>query len=468
MKKAKRILAAAMAGTMALSLAACSGGSSSSGSGAASGSLPADAEGKITISYWTTNRHDQAYMTPLIEEFNKTNDKNIYIDFQVYADNYSQMLDLAFSTNTAPDVYQLSGLDTLEVTVNEKKQAMDLAPYMDEEYRARFGEGAFVEGINALGDGIYSLPYTASAARLFYNQDIFDRVGIEHPPETLDELVADAKLITEKLGSEGIYGFSGNFKSAATAVGRSIDMIVMRSGGTRSGFDYKTGTYDFSSYKPVLEAYKEMFATGVAFPGSESLDIDPLRTQFAAGNVAMYISVSHAEPGVYTNQFPTDINWNCAQLPTVNGKVEGKQQLWFGGSNLAINPATEHPDEAWEVMKFLHSDEVMGPYYTEGLGTVMIPSAVENVEPPATIEEMPNLAINEDDQNWPPLPSGVVVEGKDYYTVCVECIFGMTDIDAAIEDLNTRYNAAYDKVVADGAERIVYPNFDPLNQDLTK
>lgn len=407
-------------------------------------------------------------MTPLIEEFNATNDKNIYIDFQVYADNYSQMLDLAFSTNTAPDVYQLAGTDPIEVVVKEKGQLLDLAPYMDDEYRARFGEGAFVEGINALGDGIYSLPYTASAARLFYNQDIFDRVGIDGPPQTLDELVADAKLVTEQLGSEGIYGIAGNFKSAASSVARSIDMIVMRSGGTRGGFDYKTGTYDFSSYKPVLEAFKEMFATGVSFPGSESLDIDLLRTQFAAGNIAMYISISHAEPGVYASQFPTDANWNCAQLPTVNGKVEGKQQLWFGGSNLGINPATEHPDEAWEVMKFLHSDEVMGPYHTAGLGTVMIPSAVESAEAPESIEKMPNLAINADDQNWPPLPAGVVVEGKDYYTTCVECIFGVTDIDSAIEDLNTRYNAAYDKLVDGGAERIVYPNFDPLKQDTAK
>ena len=467
MKKVHRFLSAALTGVLALSLAACGGGTSSSGS-TASGSTPAEAEGKITISYWTTNRHDQAYMTPLIEEFNETNDKNIYIDYQVYADNYSQMLDLAFSTNTAPDVYQLTGTDALEVVVNEKNQLLDLAPYMDEEYRARFGEGAFVEGINALGDCIYSLPYTASASRLFYNQDIFDRVGIDGPPETLDELVADATLITEQLSSEGIYGFSGNFKSAATSVSRSIDMLVMRSGGTRSGFDYSTGTYDFSSYKPVLEAFKEMFATGVAFPGSESLDIDPLRTQFAAGNIAMYISISHAEPGVYESQFPTDINWNCAQLPTVSGEVEGKQQLWFGGSNLGINPATEHPDEAWEVMKFLHSDEVMGPYHTAGLGTVMIPSAAESAEEPAAIEKMPNLAINDNDQNWPPLPAGVVVEGKDYYTVCVECIFGMTDIDSAIEDLNTRYNAAYDKLVESGTERIVYPNFDPLTQDTSK
>lgn len=477
MKKAYRILAAALAVVLALSLAACGGSQSSAPAnstpadpGAGAGDpTPAAADGdKITISYWTTDRHDQAYLTPLIEEFNATNDKNIYIDYQVYADNYSQMLELAFSTNTAPDVYKGGGMDALEIMVNEKHQAMDLAPFMDDAFRARFGEGAFVEGINALGDGIYSLPRTASAARLFYNQDIFDRVGIEAPPTTLDELVADAQLITKELGSEGIYGISGNFKSAASSVARSIDMIVMRSGGTRGGFDYKTGAYDFSSYKPVLEAFREMFATGVAFPGSESLDIDPMRTQFAAGNIGMYFSISHAEPGVYASQFPTDINWDCAPLPTVDGTVKGKQQLWFGGADIFINPATEHPEEAWEVMKFLHSDEVMGPYHTAGLGTVMIPSAVAIADPPETIAKMPNLAITEDDQNWPPLPAGVVVEGKDYYTVVVECMFGLTDIDSAIEDLNTRYNAAYDKMVEAGTERIVYPNFDPMKQDTSK
>lgn len=460
--KMKKALSLALASVMTLSLAACGGGTSENQS-----STPAEADGKVTISYWTTNRHDQAYMTPLIDEFNKTNDKNIYIDYQVYADNYGQMLDLAFSTGTAPDVYQLVGTDPLEVVVRDKQRLMNLSPFMDDAYKARFGDGAFVEGINALDNEIYSLPYTASAARLFYNQDLFDRVGIAAPPQTLDELVEDAKIITDQLGKEGIYGFAGNFKSADSAVMRSIDEIVMRSGGTRSGYDYKTGRYDFSSYKPVLEAFKEMFATGVAFPGCESLDIDPLRTQFAAGNIGMYISISHAEPGVYKNQFPTEQNWNCAQLPTVSGKVEGKQQLWFGGSNLGINPATQHPEEAWEVMKFLHSDEVMGPYHTAGLGTVMIPSAVESAEKPEAIEKMPNLAINEDDKNWPPLPAGVIVEGKNYCTVCVECIFGVTDIDTAIEDLNTRYNAAYDKLVESGAERVVYPNFDPLGQNLT-
>lgn len=265
---------------MTASLAAC--GDSGSSSAAASSTAGGD-DGVITISYWTTDRHDQAYLTPLIEEYNKTNPDNIYIDYQVYADNYSQMLDLAFSTDTAPDVFKLSGTDPLEVQVDEKKMLLDLSPYMTEEYKARFWDGAFVQGINSWGDGIYSLPFTASACRLFYNQDLLDRVGISAPPKTLKELVDDATLVTKQLSSEGIYGIAGNYKSAMSAVMRSIDPVVQVSGGTCYGFDFKNGKYDFSSYREVLQLFREMYSTGVAFPGSESLDIDPLRTQFAAG-----------------------------------------------------------------------------------------------------------------------------------------------------------------------------------------
>ena len=443
-------------------LAACGGGDASSTAGSTAASTAGD---KTTIAYWTTNRHDQAFMTPHIHNFNATNDKNIFIDFQVYADNYSQMVDLAFSTNTAPDVYQLTGSSDLYTTVNEKKLLLDLAPFMDDAYRARFGEGAFVEGINSIGDGIYTLPYTGSAARLFYNRGIFNRLGIAEP-KTVQEMVDAATKITNELKGEGVFGIAGNYKSAMSAVMRSIDMVNMRSGGNRCGFDYSTGTYDFTCYKPILEAFKAMYSTGIAFPGSESLDIDPLRTQFAAGKIGMYMSITHAEPGVYASQFPTEEDWTCCPLPTLSGNVDGYQQLWMGGSNTGINPATADPEAAWAVMEFLHSDEVMAPYHEQGLGTVLIPSAVAKATPPAMLAAMPNLELNEYDVNFPPMPT-LVVEGKDYATVWVECIFGVTDIDKAIEDVNTRYNAAYDKAVADGAKRIVYPNFSALNHDTT-
>lgn len=473
MKQVKRALALLLAATLMFALAACgSGGETSTDApsaaptGSPANSAPASGD-KVTISYWTTNRHDMEYMTPLIDQFNAESD-HIYIDYQVYADNYAQMLDLAFSTNSAPDVFQLGSADPLEVQVKEKHMLMGLSQFMTDEDYARFEDGAFVEGINSFDGVIYSFPYTASACRLFYNQDIFDRVGISGPPKTLDELVEYATRVTEQLSGEGIYGFAANYKSAMSSVARTIDMVNSRSGGNRGGYDYANGRYDFSTYKPVLEAFKQLFAGGIAFPGCESLDIDPLRTQFADGKIAMYMSMTHSEPGVYANQFPTDQNWNCAQMPSISGNVDGKQPLWFGGSQLAINANTPYPDEAWEVFQFLHSDEVMSGYHSAGLGTVMIPSAVEKATPPAAIANMPDLEINSDDVVYPLAPQTVVVEGKDYYTVMVECIFGMTDIDAAIEDLNTRYNAAYDKEVEKGADRIIYPNFTPLNQDTSK
>lgn len=77
-------------------------------------------EDKVTITYWNTNRHDQEHMAPLIEEFNNTNSDNIYIDYQIYAENYSQMLDLSFSTDSAPDVFQIPSDDF--ATIVEKAE----------------------------------------------------------------------------------------------------------------------------------------------------------------------------------------------------------------------------------------------------------------------------------------------------------------------------------------------------------
>ena len=63
----------------------------------------------------------------------------------------------------------------------------------------------------------------------------------------------------------------------------------------------------------------------------------------------------------YQSQFPTDINWNCCQIPTPVRKYGRCAELWFGGSDKAVNASTKHPDEAWKVMEFLHSDESWAP-----------------------------------------------------------------------------------------------------------
>lgn len=415
---------------------------------------------KIKIKVWTMNRHDADYMLSMVNKFNQTNNDNIEIDYQIYSDNYLQTLDLAFATREAPDVfYDATG-------VYEKRlPAGDLAPlnkYLTDSYKKRFGDGGFIEGINIYQGKIYSMPAIGTTPRLIYNQGIFERVGIKAPPQTLAEMVRDAKLISDKLSKDGIYGYAQNFKNPTQALSRSVDYILMRSGGVREGYDFTTGKFDFTGYKPILQAYKEIFTSKTAFPGCESLDIDPLRTQFAAGKIGMYISYTHAEPGVYQNQFPTKENWNMAPLPTIDGAVKGSNRILLAGRWFLISSKTKYPNEAWKVMQFLYGDELLAGYHERGLGIVMIPSVLEKAKDPETIQKWPAIKFDSHDKIWPNIPVGVRPEGKDMYQVFTEIIFGAGDLDKGISNLNNRYNTAFDKAISDGkTSRIIYPQFDP-------
>lgn len=69
-----------------------------------------------------------------------------------------------------------------------------------------------IDNVNRFDGKVYSLPNTGLTMRLVYNKDIFTKAGIQNPPVSLQEMVDDAKKITEAGKSEGIYGFALNFK----------------------------------------------------------------------------------------------------------------------------------------------------------------------------------------------------------------------------------------------------------------
>jgi multiple sugar transport system substrate-binding protein len=326
----------------------------------------------------------------------------------------------------------------------------------------------FIEGTNMVNGKIVSLPNTGVTRRLVYNKDIFERVGIAEPPKTLDELVADAKLITEQLKGEGIYGFGLPMKSPSSGLARGLTLIPSLAGDPfLEGVDLNTGKYDFTYMKPVVEALTEIWASGSAFPGCESLDMDPMRTQFADGKIGMYMTYNHSEWGVYTSQFPTEQEWAYAMLPTYDGTIKGSQWIdagyWYG-----ITAQSQHPDEAWRVMQEFYKAENLAEYYEQGLGLVIVPDALALTETPESIAYTPFMATQETDKIWPPQPISVTPEGDDWFTAFAAIILGgrpASDLDGVISDLNERYNAAYDKSLADGvnASRLEFPGFDASN-----
>ncbi len=428
-------------------------------------------EEKTVITIWSKDRHDADYVQQKIDEYNETNTDNIEVNYQLYTDNYVQAIDMAVQSGEMPDilVYQEQMFDKY---VGEDQWA-DLYEFMDDDMKEYFKDVIY-EGYNELDGKLYFIPTTGTTCRLFYNKEIFERVGIENPPETLEELVEDAKLITSELSGEGIYGFAENMKSASSGLSRSMTVGLQRETGTQLGYDFAKGEYDFTTWADDLALWTEILSDECAFPGCESLDIDPLRTQFAAGKIGMYMSYSHAEPGVYANQFPMDSDkWDCAPIPTAGG-VENGKQYFSATSSYVLNAKSENLETAYKVYHdiFTTEDYLIG-YYEGGYGVSIIPSVLEKAEPSEDFKNKKWLQISTDTDALLPKPphsaftSGMIVEGEDLYKTCESIYYGGADIESTLQDLTDRYNKAYQEAIENGTGyEIKIENYDPMNPTL--
>jgi multiple sugar transport system substrate-binding protein len=423
------------------------------------------------VTVWTKNRHDADYMQAKVNEYNRYNRDNIEVQYEIYSDNYFLVVDMAFQSGNAPDIFVFQ--EDIFFNHRRKERYADLFPFMDENFKETFGDLLW-EGINVIDGKCYYVPTTATACRLFYNKNIFKRAGITGVPETLEEMVEAAKKISAALGSEGIYGFAINLKNPVLAFARSLTPMAERSIGIHRGFDYARGEYDFTRYAAMLESWKELLSPGTAFPGCESLDIDPLRSQFAAGKIGMYFSFSHAEPGVYANQFPMEEEWGAAQIPVSGGIVRGAQG-YNANNGYLFNAEGKNTEAAWKVYTdLLVNIDILTEYYRNGLGVSLVPEVIKRSAPASFYRENTDLFITPADAIWPFAPheinpEAVAFEGLDDYFTFAVIVSGNLDTAKELADLSARYNQAYRAGISRGTgQEIRIPDFDPKNPQVLR
>lgn len=414
-------------------------------------------DGKTKLVFWTFDRHDAQFIKEKVDQYNQTNTDNIEVVVTSMAENYVQAVDISSSSNQMPDILRPNQDTTIPFVKKGYLEPLD--SYLTPEMKEKFGP-VLQDQVNQFDGKVYTLPNFGYTLRLVYNKDLFDKAGITAPPTTLDEMVEDAKKITEVGKADGQYGFALNFKSPKSALDRSAREILQLSGHDGFGFNQNTAEFDFTYYKPIIEAFKKMKEDGSMLPGVESLDIDPLRAQFAQGKIGMYLSYS-AEPGVYKNQFPTTINWGAAQAPTIDGTVKGAAGFANSGQWLAISSTSKHKDAAWKFLTYMYSDEVLQPYHEQGYGLSSIPEIAAKAKNPE-LNGVEGFLLTKNDALWPVSPA-VTVQGLNYGDVFLKYMIGGGDIDDMIKDLNTRYNDALKKAVEAGEVSVkANPDFDPL------
>ncbi|RXZ83692.1 extracellular solute-binding protein [Paenibacillaceae bacterium] len=465
MKKIKRFLPMLLALVLALSLAACGSNSPEpavekpDNKPQTTGNEEAKPQGDpVKLSYWTNSRHDSEFIQEKIDHFNKTNTSNIEVEMTVMADNYVQSLDLAFTSNQSPDIFAYPSREHYL-----KEYVEPLNAYLEDDIKEKFS-GSIKEGVNMFEGNIISLGNFGTTIRLVYNADVFEQLNLQ-PPKTLDEMVETAKKITEYGKKDGLYGWAMNYKNPAGALSRSMGAIASVE-GMPNGYNFKEARYNFAGWEPIVEAFRQMYTDGSTLPGAESLDIDPLRAQFAEGKIGMYISYSY-EPGVYKDQFPPKINWAATQVPAID-ETESEGIINMGGlSWIGMSSKSEHKKEGWEFMKFMYSDELLREYHENGYGLSVLPHVLNGAKVP-DIAGMEYFIPTKFDGNWPVQPS-ITLEGKAVWDEFMKYILVGGDFQSIVTDLNTRYNAALDKAIQDGTTTAEPdPSFDPRSFQIEK
>ena len=414
---------------------------------------------KTKITLWTGQRADYVIREEKLAAYNEASE-DTEVEMQIYTEDYATTLELSFTSNQAPDIFQVVNNAKYYV---DREMLLPLDEFLTESEIARYGDLFGIDQVNMVDGKTYTLAERGITYRLIYNKDILAAAGISEPPKTMEQVYEYAKQITEWGKDQGIYGFAIHLKTPASVGERVIDQVGFRNG--ISAYNYNEGKYDYSVMKEVLEPFKKMYEEGIMFPGVEGLEIDPLRTQFAAGKIGMYIYGSW-EPAIYAEdgQFPAENSWGVSTIPGIGTETPmGKTDIKNAGKSWGISSTSKNPEKSWEYIKYMLSDEYMTEYHEEGYGIVVIPSVAEKAKAP-DMAGMDGFAMSTDlDKIWPVRPdtAGLSVEGKNAYDTYASIILGAIDMEQGLSELTERYNAALDKAERDGVtERVIITDFD--------
>lgn len=466
----KKLFAILLAVALVLGLAAC-GETASTEAPKPSGETqtqgnetePAPAKEITQVDYYCSIG---AYLLTLEEKINEYNEgkgkqEGVFINLTSNINTYSTDLKALMEAGTHYDLID-KGTGNPEWILQDWIQDLNEIDDADLKALIESYREYLVDGVNTQQGILYALPLEVVPIKLAINVDLFEKNGLDYKEmKTWDDMYEYAKKITENgNGVEFGYGWS-----TWGACWRRLTFKATMSSTGKAWWDPNTGTFDFSPFKKQCEIIKKMYEEDIML-GADDLAIDPIRARFAMGQVAMFPAPAY-DYAVYMNQMKSELaadeynlpNWTVIDMPAVTEegrKYKGVYLDRVGCSIDKVNYSAADAKKKEAIVKafiFLNSDELNQAIYEVG---GMIPYK-DSVRKAAHVSEDlgPQWSLFGDLDNYTSMclyPDSLCkVEGDNYAQAFKDWMQTPgADLDALIEDLNTRYNAAYQALKASG------------------
>jgi len=299
-------------------------------------------EGPITITFWHIYSEAEMNMLEdtLIPKFEAEHPNVKVQSVQIPYAEFRRKLLTAISGGTAPDLIRSDIIWVPEFAYMGATVALDELMPDFEQYANSVFEGPLAT--NFFNGHYYGLPLDTNNRVLVYNKDMFKAAGIEAPPTTLDEFLADCEKI-KQLG-EGKYCYA-DYGTYAWAV----NPFIWSFGGdiTDPNYTVSTGYLNGPNTRAAYEFLKKLVDEGYMHPGILGGGLDAWGG-FGNDEIAMIL-----EGPWFPTIFGTEKDYGFALMPAGPG---GHISV-VGGEDIVMFQQSQHKEEAADFIRFILSED---------------------------------------------------------------------------------------------------------------
>ena len=298
---------------------------------------------------------------------------SIELDYVSYGEKETKYT-TEIEAGMGPDVFHLHGYSLASFI--EKRYLYDITTFINAEegvYGGDFLTPWFPQTLELMQDEgrYYALPGDFMSMVLYYNKNLFEEAGLDPaaPPATWDEFVEYATALTRDRDGDGqidTWGF-GTIGAISPGFELRFTPILFSHGGDYLTPDSKCSALNTPEAAEAFKFFVELATVHeVIPPGVTAENPGTVRQAMANEAIAMLLGSGWTPPIVDTNN--PDLGaldvLQAAPVPVKAGlQPEFRTTAWI--SAWMINPNTKHPEEAWELVKFITSKEMEEKWFDD-------------------------------------------------------------------------------------------------------
>ncbi|PPG73799.1 ABC transporter substrate-binding protein [Rathayibacter sp. AY1F4] len=352
-RPARRAILAVIAVTgLALGTTACS-------TNGGTGSSAADADSISTLSLYTADSPSGRWLASMAEKFEAESGIAVTNEFVVQTD-----LPTTYGKSVVAGTEQdlvMTNLVGDPTTWLQNGATVDVTSYIDDWGLGDvFSDSALGSWTNKDGQ-VQAFPLEGYNWPMWYNMDLFEKAGIDSPPTTWDELIADSKA----LRASGVQPFVvGAADYPAPAVVTLVALSLLSEEDVTAL--YESGDWSGEAGQKIVNGLIELRDAGVFADDSAGLKYPDQTASFGAGQAAMLFDGSWGYSNAQSS-FP-DADIRLGGFPLADGSPISKPVSFAGQSTgVWVSPNGQKKiDAVQKYISFLYQPENLAQFVDIG------------------------------------------------------------------------------------------------------